>query len=564
MAACGTGTAYAIDIVIIQRVFYGQDFGFLANLLLILTTQMVGYAYIFPALAALTVLCWIRPTSIILSQITGSNGLGVGVISLDWNTIRAFLGSPLVTPWWAQANIIVGFVLTTWVLVPIAYYTNLWNAQLYPIMNAKLYTTTGELYDTMSILTPQRTLDIAKYTDYGPLRITTFFALGYGVGFATLTAILTHTLLYQRKQIWTTWKLSRGKADTSSDGAVGGRPAEVFDIHYRLMQAYREVPEWWYIALFVLMAVLSVLTCEVWDYGLPWWCVILSLAISIVFALPIGLIQAVTNMQPGLNIITEFVVGYILPGRPIANVVFKTYGYITMSHALIFVGDLKLGQYMKIAPRAMFWTQMMGTIIAGIVNLVTANWLLSTRPNVCTPEGSPWGCPGPNVFYSASVIWGVIAPDRMFGPTSIYHPVMYFFLLGAFLPVPFYFLGRLFPSNRYPILGSLISKIHIPVMLSGLGVMPPARGFHFTNWAAVGFIFQYWIRKYHRAWHQRFNYLTSAALDSGVALSALVIFFSLQMHDIQFPAWWGTTQVADRQCPLDKANFAGVIVAKKH
>ncbi|KAG0196033.1 hypothetical protein BGX31_005658, partial [Mortierella sp. GBA43] len=43
MASCGAGTAYAVDVIVIQRVFYYQDFGFLANLLLILTTQLVGY-----------------------------------------------------------------------------------------------------------------------------------------------------------------------------------------------------------------------------------------------------------------------------------------------------------------------------------------------------------------------------------------------------------------------------------------------------------------------------------------------------------------------------------------
>ncbi|KAG0221271.1 hypothetical protein BGW42_007946, partial [Actinomortierella wolfii] len=35
--------AYAIDVTVIQKVWYKQDFGFLANLLLVFCTQMVGY-----------------------------------------------------------------------------------------------------------------------------------------------------------------------------------------------------------------------------------------------------------------------------------------------------------------------------------------------------------------------------------------------------------------------------------------------------------------------------------------------------------------------------------------
>lgn len=62
--------------------------------------------------------------------------------------------------------------------------------------------------------------------------------------------------------------------------------------------------------------------------------------------------------QPGLNVITEFVAGYLWPGKPLANVTFKTYGYISMGQALFLVQDFKLGQYMKIPPKSMFYVQV--------------------------------------------------------------------------------------------------------------------------------------------------------------------------------------------------------------
>ncbi|KAG0346586.1 hypothetical protein BG004_001340 [Podila humilis] len=600
MASCGAGTAYAVDIVVIQRVFYKQDFGFVANLLLILTTQLVGYgmagilrrylvypaamiwpanlvtvalfntlhtrehlasgqwtrqrffavcaigsflyywipAFIFPAITALTILCYMQPTNIVLAQLTGSHGLGIGVLALDWNTITAFLGSPLIAPWWAQMNIMAGFILVAWVMVPIAYYANVWNAKQYPILTSKLFTTEGYYYDTLSILTPAKTLDEDMYRSYGPLRIATFFAISYGMGFAGLTAILTHTFLYHRKQIWAQWKEARGSSQ---------------DVHFKLMQVYKEVPEWWYLSLFGVMVGLAIMTCEVWDYGLPWWCVLLAVGISAIFSLPIGLIQAVTNQQPGLNILTEFVVGYILPGRPIANVTFKTYGYISMSHAMGFIGDLKLGQYMKIPPRCMFMTQLIGTCIAGVINLVTANWLLSTRPNICTQEGYPWTCPGANVFFSASVIWGVIAPERMFGTSSIYHPLMYFFIFGMFIPIPFYLMAK-----RWP--GTFLDRVHTPVLLTSTGMMPPARPYQYANWLTVGFFFQFCVKRYRPDWYNRFNYVLSAAMDSGVAIAALLIFFTLQMHGLEFPRWWGSNM---NSCALEGANFYGLAPTSK-
>lgn len=83
--------------------------------------------------------------------------------------------------------------------------------------------------------------------------------------------------------------------------------------------------------------------------------------IAFVYTIPIGMIQAITNTQVGLNVITELIIGYMLPGRPIAMMMFKTYGYITMAQALTFTSDFKLGHYMKIPPRPMFWCQVVAT-----------------------------------------------------------------------------------------------------------------------------------------------------------------------------------------------------------
>jgi len=54
--------------------------------------------------------------------------------------------------------------------------------------------------------------------------------------------------------------------------------------------------------------------------------------------------------------------GVILPGKPIANVCFKTYGYISMSQAVSFLSDFKLGHYMKIPPRSMFIVQVYSSV----------------------------------------------------------------------------------------------------------------------------------------------------------------------------------------------------------
>jgi hypothetical protein len=62
--------------------------------------------------------------------------------------------------------------------------------------------------------------------------------------------------------------------------------------------------------------------------------------------------------QPELNVITELIISYMYPGRLLANVTFKNYGYTSMSQAISFLSDFKLGHYMKIPPKSMFVVQV--------------------------------------------------------------------------------------------------------------------------------------------------------------------------------------------------------------
>jgi hypothetical protein len=56
----------------------------------------------------------------------------------------------------------------------------------------------------------------------------------------------------------------------------------------------------------------------------------------------------------------------------------------------------------------------------------------------------------------------------------------------------------------------------------------------------LGFIFNKWVRNTYRGWWMRYNYLTSAALDVGLALCGLIIFFFVLLPGGKMPKWWGT------------------------
>jgi OPT family oligopeptide transporter len=254
------------------------------------------------------------------------------------------------------------------------------------------------------------------------------FAMNYGLSFASITAALMHTLLYNSKQIL-----------TQSRRSLSDQP----DIHARLMSVYKEVPDWWYLFIFcafinhkgqmlyilkffaVTTFMFGVFVIERWDTELPVWAFVLSLIIraasfviifplqltsphqALVYIIPIGMIVALSNIQVGLNVITELIIGYALPGRPIAMMVFKTWGNITTYQAIWFTSNFKLGHYMKIPHRPLFFGQIIGTIVAGTVQLGVQTWMFSHIEDICSPhQKDSFTCPHTTVFGTASILVG--------------------------------------------------------------------------------------------------------------------------------------------------------------
>jgi hypothetical protein len=67
--------------------------------------------YLFSALSYFNWVCWISPNNIPVNQMFGYySGMGMSIITFDWSQI-AYIGSPLVSPWWATANVAGGFVV---------------------------------------------------------------------------------------------------------------------------------------------------------------------------------------------------------------------------------------------------------------------------------------------------------------------------------------------------------------------------------------------------------------------------------------------------------------------
>ncbi|TFY75549.1 hypothetical protein EWM64_g8464 [Hericium alpestre] len=588
MANVAVGPPYALNAIVVSEKYYNYDMGFWFSVVLVLATQATGFGlaglcrrflvwpasmvwpqnlvactllntlhaeddegtggvtryrfflyvclgaffffylpgYLFQALSVFSWVCWIAPNNIPLNQLFGvENGLGMSIITFDWSRIT-WVGSPLMIPWWAEVHIFVGFVIFYWILTPILYYTNSWSLAHFPMFANEPYDRFGNVYNVSRVMQKDDTFNLTAYNDYSPLYLPASYAITYLLAFTLSTCVIVHTLLYHGRSLLNGLKRMKIEKD---------------DIHAKLMRNYPEVPDWWYLTAFVFFFCLAIVGMEVWHTNVPVWALLLAVLLPVIYVLPSGFIYAMTGQGITLNLLAQIVPGTLLPGNPLANMVFKGYSIQTLTEATSFVQDLKLGHYIKVPPRATFLVQLVATVLAAFLQVGVKMWIFSNVKDICEPnQPDQLVCPHNQVYFTASAIWGLIGPSRQFGNGSIYHPQLYAIIVGAFLPIPFWLWQRRYPT-------SWVKVISTPIFLNGVSYIPPATGINFSSWFAVGFIFQFLIRKRNFAWWSKFNYVTSAGLDSGTVISLIVIFFTLQFpkHGTINLDWWGNNVYAN-------------------
>ena len=154
--------------------------------------------YLFPSITALSFVCWIWKDSVTAQQIgSGLRGLGIGSFALDWSTVAGFLGSPLATPGFAIINIMAGFFIVLYIVIPIAYWTNSYEAKRFPIYSSHVFNSDGGKYN-VSVVLNDTTFQFNQdgYDGYSKINLSIFFVYAYGLNFAVLAATISHVALF--------------------------------------------------------------------------------------------------------------------------------------------------------------------------------------------------------------------------------------------------------------------------------------------------------------------------------------------------------------------------------
>ena len=177
--------------------------------------------FLFTGLTTFAWITWIMPKNVTVNQVFGAtSGMDLLPLTLDWNQITGYLGSPLLVPSWALVNVFCGSVFFLWIVSPALHWSNVWQGLYMPFSSSENFDNTGESqnhsttsqryrltrvgkpYNTTRVMNSDYSLNEAAYYDYSPVYLATTSALSYGLGFAAVASIIIHTILYHRQAVW--------------------------------------------------------------------------------------------------------------------------------------------------------------------------------------------------------------------------------------------------------------------------------------------------------------------------------------------------------------------------
>ncbi|ORY32760.1 OPT superfamily oligopeptide transporter, partial [Rhizoclosmatium globosum] len=449
------------------------------------------------------------------------NGVGLLGITFDWNYVGSYVFN---NPFWALIVNFSGTILFQWVFVPLLYANDVWGLNQVitkdtvngnPLLNTP-HLFVGNKNGTKKQgsrvkpnyffdATKNYDLNITAYNDVAPVHLTSYFALVYGCSFLTITAAISHVGLWFGKDIYrqamNAFRQVRDEVDS-------------LDKHVKLMEAYPDVPDWAYLAFLAVTTVGALLVSIFTPFNMPWWGIFFNIFLCAIFILPFGIVPAVSGFYLFLNVLTEFVIGLMIPGQTVAVMAFKSWGTNSLAQALTLTQDLKLGQYLHIPPYAMVFAQFWGTFLNAIVSTIACYFMIFSSRDLLKKD--EWQYNGHQTFYSAGGIWGAIGPQRFFGIGSLYEGLLWCFLIG--------FASPLLPwlANKYIHKSKYWHYINFSIFfnLGGAGVPQVL----IVVPLILTFVAQYLFKR-NKEFYQKYLYVIGAAFDGAAGFVSLLAAF---------------------------------------
>ncbi|POW06704.1 hypothetical protein PSHT_10256 [Puccinia striiformis] len=492
--------------------------------------------YIAPTLQAINPFCLRWQHSAAVTRLFGGalahEGLGMLSLSFDWNVVGAL--GPLFTPFAAQVNEWVG-VLLAYLFYPVGWEKSWFDGGKengFPFLNTQLLTHEGEVYNRTAIMKEDGTGNWEAIEKLAAPYFATSYILANIATSLAVGAAVSHCLFW-------------GWGSIMSIFSRRGLEEEEVDKHQVVCRKYPEVPLWVYLAILFFAISVAFLAASLTDSGLSAPALVVALILAGLLTIASAYLKATTGaslevepviqMLGSLFLILKFV-EMAFPSDAFGNMWFTTYGSATVSQSISMLQDLKLGQYMHLPPMSVFIFQIIGTVAGVIFNYMVMSLVVNTNRDLLRSEYGNQVFTGVVLedFQSQAISWGIFAHE-LFKAGGRYVIVPISLGFGFLLPIPFYILHRFMPKFR-------LDLVNTPLVFGTFALVIDRANAGFTMSVLVGFLSQFYARRYHPHWFHRSNYVLSAALDGGAQVTAVILGFVVEggagWKRVKFPQYF--------------------------
>lgn len=536
-------------------IFQGLHFNTAANykrvrLFWIAFTAMFIYeiipAYIFPLLNGFSIFCLASQHASpnvqdVFTNIFGgadsNEGLGLFSLSFDWQYIGSgYMSLPIMQ----QANSWIGYFFC-YIAIAAIYYSNTWNSKSFPMLSTALFSSNGSMYHQKAVFTgPNFQLNQTALDEVGLPTLTGSNAWSGLMSSLAIGGLIAHCIFFWGPYVASSLKHAREKTQP--------------DPHWVAMQKYEEAPWWWYIILLVLAFFAGLISVLHGETTLPVWSYIVALISGAIITPFSTLLVARLGNGIATNQLFKMIAGAINPGRPVANLYFSMWSHDVVATSIGLASDLKLGQYLKIPPRAMFLSQIWGTIIGCIVNYVVMVSITgSQRELLLDPTGNNiWSGLQIQSLNSHAITWSLA--KQLYGPSGPYFVVP----LGIFIGFAATSVHWLI-NKRWPYIGPVrVDSVILPIISQYACVITLILPSTAASSILVGLVSQLWLRRYHPGWYRKYNYILGGALDGGAQVMIFILSFAVfgaSGAPRPFPTWAGNPAKGN----VDRCNGNGAL-----
>ncbi|ODN73352.1 OPT family small oligopeptide transporter [Cryptococcus amylolentus CBS 6039] len=495
--------------------------------------------FVFPFVAALAPLCWFAPHNHKVNFLgAGRGGVGLLNITLDWTNITSTV---ITYPYSVQITIFASFVIMVWILIPIAYFGNLWGSPTWNIMSNGVFLANGTTYPFNSLLDTDasgyQVFNETRYEEIGLAYSGAQYLWNVFMWYASYISSFVWCGLFLAPTLKHVYKSFRNK-----------RPAHT-DRLSRLIAKYPKVTwwEWGLLSLIPFFMLLGVILTK--KLYMSTWTYFVGLGFGAAAMLPMSLVYAQSGYSMKVGIFNELIYGYMIeaPGssrHPLGQLAYRIISGNVWYDARTVLEDQKIGHYFHIPPRQVIGIQVLANMLAIPVNYGVMRWVIASKfdyvsGKVADPAGQ-WTGQEFKSYNSAGVQYSLVGPTRLF-KSSVYQPLTYGFLVGAIAPVIVWLLHKRFPKVRFDLFNTTIFFSGAATFYGNLSTGP------FTTFI-VGTVWNFYLYRYRRKFWNTWAYISGAALDTGFNFNLLFIFIFLGTTGVAMKNWWGNNEDNIERC----------------